>query len=73
MKINWNLKSALVTRFGTQVEAAHQLKISEAKLSHILRGYATPSDLERKALEQSLGSNAVRSALRKTKGRGECD
>ncbi len=64
MRINWNLKSALVNRFGSQVEAARQLGIREAKLSYIVRGHSQPSDRERMLLERELGAGIVRKVLK---------
>jgi len=62
-KLNWNLKLALVDRFGSQIEAAKQLGIRENKLSYIVRGHATPSEQERTALEKGLGRDVVRKLL----------
>ncbi len=55
MPINWNLKSALVERFGSQVEAAREMEIRENRLSYIVRGHTEPSEREREALEEALG------------------
>jgi hypothetical protein len=57
--INWNLKSALVKRFGSQVEAAHRLGIRESRLSRIVRGYEAPKKSERLALAESLGETLL--------------
>ncbi len=43
MTINWNLKSVLVRRFGSQVEAAIRMGIRENRLSYIVRGHTIPS------------------------------
>lgn len=67
MKINWELKSALIERFGSQVEAARRLGIREAKLSYILRGHAEPSGRERDALERVLGRSLAKRLLMETK------
>ncbi len=64
MKINWQLKAALVREFGSQVEAARKLGIREAKLSYIVRGHVQPSKVEREALEGKLGKVHVRRLLR---------
>ena len=64
MKIRWDLKSAIVKQFGSQVEAARHLRIREARLSYIVRGHVEPTRLERKALENSLGRSLVREALK---------
>ncbi len=63
MPINWDLKSALVERFGSQIEAARELGIRESRLSYIVRGHVKPSERERKALEASLGKALVRRLL----------
>ena len=70
MKIRWDLKSAIVKQFGSQVEAARHLRIREARLSYIVRGHAEPTTLEQKALEDALGQGVVRKAL-KNRERGE--
>ena len=59
MKINWDLKSALIERFGSQVQAARLLGIREAKLSYIVRGHTKPSDRELKALKGALGRGGL--------------
>lgn len=64
MEINWALKSALVRRFGSQIEAAHELGIRESRLSYIVRGHVKPSEQERKVLERVLGRKVVRRALK---------
>ena len=73
MKINWILKSALVKRFGTQVEAARHLKIREARLSYIIRGHAEATELEQKTMEDVLGLDVFRSAIKTRKESGKCD
>ena len=73
MNINWELKSALVKRFGTQVEAARQLKIRESRLSYIIRGHAEPTELEQKTMEDVLGLDVFRRAIKTRKGGGKCD
>ncbi len=64
MPINWNLKSALVERFGSQVEAAREMEIRENRLSYIVRGHTEPSEREREALEEALGRAMVRRLLK---------
>lgn len=64
MAINWNLKSVLVQRFGSQVEAAIQMGIRENRLSYIVRGHTVPSNQEREALELALGPAAVKGLLK---------
>lgn len=63
MQINWDLKSALVESYGSQVEACHKTGIRESKMSCIIRGYAKPSEKERRALERALGKERVRKLL----------
>ena len=63
MSIKWNLKSALVERFGSQVEAAKATGIRENRMSYIVRGHIQPSERERKALEQALGKAKTRRLL----------
>lgn len=63
MSINWDLKSALVEHFGSQVEAARALGIRESKLSYIVRGHAKPSAREREALQQALGRALTRNGF----------
>jgi len=67
MSINWNLKTALVERFGTQVEAAKNLGIAENRLSYIIRGHIQPSTREREVLEKTLGKIKVKSLLGKAR------
>ena len=64
MTINWNLKSVLVQRFGSQVEAAIRMGIRENRLSYLVRGHIQPSDRERKALERALGPSKVKKLLK---------
>lgn len=64
MRVNWDLKSALVEHFGSQVEAARQIGIRENRLSYIVRGHGVPSEPEREALERALGRATVRRLLR---------
>jgi len=64
MQINWILKSALVERYGSQVRACHKMRIRESKMSCIIRGYAQPSEQERRALERALGKERVQKLLK---------
>ena len=63
MPINWNLKADLVERYGSQVQAARELRIAENRLSYIVRGHIQPSKAEREALERALGKTHVRKLL----------
>ena len=64
MAINWNLKSVLVQRFGSQVEAALQMGVRESRLSYIVRGHTVPTTRERAALELTLGPAEVKRLLK---------
>ncbi len=59
MRINRDLRSALVKRFGKQVQAAREMGIRENRLSYIVRGRTEPSAREREALEGALGRATV--------------
>ena len=63
MSINWGLKSSLVERFGSQVEAARQMGVRENRLSYIVRRHVQPTDRDRQALEQALGRGVFRRLL----------
>ena len=62
-KVNLALKSELIRRFGSQIEAARTMGIREAKLSYIIRGHANPTIDERRALERVLGRRLARKLL----------
>jgi len=53
--INWLFKSALVDAFGSQIDAARQLKINHSLISLMVRGRRMPHDHERQKLERALG------------------
>jgi hypothetical protein len=55
--MNIDLKIELIRRFGTQVVAAKQLNIREAKLSYLVRGHAEPNERERDVLKKALGAD----------------
>jgi hypothetical protein len=59
MEINWDLKLALVKRFGSQINASRRLGIREARLSYIVRGHVQPSQYERQVLAKALGTEFV--------------
>jgi len=63
-QIIWGLKAAIAEKYGTQVEASIQLKMHESRLSHIVRGYALPSDSEREILEKIFGCKFIKKTLR---------
>ena len=62
--VNWKLKSRLIEHFGSQVEAARQLRISESRLSYIVNRHVAPSDRERQALELVFGKALTTRLLR---------
>ena len=64
MAVNLDLKSGIIKRFGSQVVAAREMGIREARLSYIVRGHAEPKDQEREALEQAMGRYRVRKWLK---------
>ena len=55
--MNKRLKGAIITKFGSQIEAARALKISEARLSRIIREWDEPKDNEKAALKRVLGES----------------
>jgi len=59
MSINWNFKTELGDRYGSQVQAANALGLLENRLSYIIRGHSKPSKQEREALEEALGKALV--------------
>jgi len=64
MAINWNLKVALVRKFGSQISTATQIGIAENRLSYIVRGHIQPSDREWKALALALGPARAKRLLK---------
>jgi len=63
-RLNWNLKTILVEKFGSQISAASQIGIAQNRMSYIIRGHVQPSDRERKALERALGPSKVKKLLK---------
>jgi hypothetical protein len=57
--MNFELKVKLLKRFGSQIVAARHLKISESRLSHLVRGHSQPTEQERKALTKAFGRDSV--------------
>jgi hypothetical protein len=55
--MNLDLKIELLRQYGSQVVAAKQLKIREAKLSYLVRGHAEPTQREREVLKNALGAD----------------
>jgi hypothetical protein len=62
--MNLKFKAEIIRRFGSQVEAANNLGIREAKLSYIIRGHALPNDRERMTLERVFGRRGIRRLLK---------
>ena len=61
--VNWRLKSEVGKRFGSQIEAAKALSMTENRLSHLIRGHVTPNEKELKALKETLGKQIVKEIL----------
>jgi hypothetical protein len=55
--MNIELKVELIRRFGSQVVAARQMGIREAKLSYFVRDHSEPNDREREILKKALGAD----------------
>ena len=56
-KKNFRLKVAVLERFGSQNQAAEELKIDYARLSRIINGWKTPSPQQKQKLEKYLGKD----------------
>jgi len=63
-RLNWNLKTVLVEKFGSQISAASQIGIAQNRMSYIIRGHVRPSDREWKALERALGPARAKKLLK---------
>jgi hypothetical protein len=61
--MNFELKAAIIRKFGSQVVASRKLGIREAKLSYIVCGHAKPSEKEQKALELAFGKSQIEKLL----------
>ena len=64
MGLNQKLKDALIQKFGTQIDAATQLRIREARLSYIVNRHVAPTARERQALERAFGTANTNKLLR---------
>ena len=62
MHIYWELKQAIVNKFGSQVVAAHKMGIRESRLSYIVWGHAQPSKTQIEALINAVGRGVVERA-----------
>ncbi len=63
-RLNWDLKTVLVERFGSQISAASQIGIAQNRMSYIIRGHVQPSERERKLLERALGPATAKRLLK---------
>jgi DNA-binding transcriptional regulator YdaS (Cro superfamily) len=70
-EMNFELKVALMQRFGSQVVAAQRLGIREAKLSYIIRGHVEATKKEVKLLEAAFGPALTKKLLRQSVKRAE--
>ena len=57
MGINLELKAELIRPFGTRIEAAKTMGITENRLSHIVRARAQLSERERKLSDKATRWN----------------
>ncbi len=55
--MNIDLRVGIIRKYGTQVVAAKELKIREAKLSYLVRGHVEPNAHEREILRTALGAD----------------
>lgn len=58
--IRWKLKERLVSRYGSQINAAQTLNLRESRLSYLVNGHAEPSPEELHSFRKALGSRVVR-------------
>jgi hypothetical protein len=58
--VYWGLKSALVSRYGSQTLAARRAGFSESRLSRIIRGHDTPRPEELRLLRRIVGKEAIK-------------
>jgi len=61
MGINLELKAELIRPFGTRIEAAKTMGITENRLSHIVRARAQLSERERKLSDKATRWNGKHS------------
>ena len=55
--MNRELKARIIRAFGTQMDFARLLGISEDRMSRIIHGRVTPKELERKAIAEKLNAS----------------
>ncbi len=56
MGTNYKLKSLIFIKYGSQVNFAYHLKIHEALLSKIVRGWRQPDENLRRRICEKLGA-----------------
>ena len=66
--MNLTLKAELIRRYGSQVEAAKALKISESRLSYLVREHITASPCVRAKLAEAFGVALTRELLADHRG-----
>lgn len=52
--MNWNLKREIVTKYGSQIEFAMQIRIPDYRLSRIIRNRTLPRPEERVKIAEAL-------------------
>ena len=55
--MKFDLKIALVKKFGSQIRAARDLAICESRLSYLVNEHRSPSEQERETLRVALGAD----------------
>jgi hypothetical protein len=55
--MNFDLKIALLQKFGSQIVGVRRLEMAESRLSYLVRGHKEPSAKEREKLRQALGKD----------------
>lgn len=63
MKKTFELKAAIIGKYGTQFQASRRLGIQPSRLSALCRGSDEPSERERKILSRVLGEDVIRRAF----------
>lgn len=60
MKKTFELKAAIIGKYGTQFQASRRLGIQPSRISALCRGSDEPSERERKILSRALGEGVLR-------------
>ena len=55
--MNFELKIALIRKFGSQIVGARHLEMCESRLSYLVRGHKEPTAEEREKLRLALGKD----------------